>query len=131
MLNFNYNAELQHYSEKYNSNDIINDINNIANLEKNDEYLKPYLIINNTDDYQYDIDKMYEDLDKIDFIKSGNSITYIHNMGYDIKITECELLRGSQFNFEKIPKLFYDSKVINVIKNKDKMLYILLYKKIS
>ena len=51
MLNFNYKAELQHYSEKYNSNDIINDINNIENLEKNDEYLKPYLIINNTDDY--------------------------------------------------------------------------------
>ena len=44
MLNFNYNAELQHYSEKYNSNNIINDINNIENLEKNDEYLKPYLI---------------------------------------------------------------------------------------
>ena len=88
MLNFNYNAELQHYSDKFNSNNIINDINNIENLEKNDEYLKPYLIKNNTDDYQYDIDKMYEDLDKINFIKSENSITYIHNMGCDIKITE-------------------------------------------
>ena len=77
MLNFNYNAELQHYSDKFNSNNIINDINNIENLEKNDEYLKPYLIKNNTDDYQYDIDKMYEDLDKINFIKSGNLITYI------------------------------------------------------
>ena len=99
MLNFNYNAELQHYSDKFYSNNIINDINNIENLEKNDEYLKPYLIKNNTDDYQYDIDEMYEDLDKINFIKSGNSITYIH-MGCDIKITECELLRGSQFNFE-------------------------------
>ena len=53
MLNFNYNAELQHYSDKFNSNNIINDINNIENLEKNDEYLKPYLIKNNTDDYQY------------------------------------------------------------------------------
>ena len=75
---------------------------------------------------------MYEDLNKINFIKSGNSITYIHNMGCDIKITECELLRGSQFNFEKIPKPFYDGKVINIIKNKDKkMLYLLLYKKIS
>ena len=49
MLNFNYNAELQHYSDKFNSNNIINDINNIENLEKNDEYLKPYLIKNNTD----------------------------------------------------------------------------------
>ena len=35
MLDFNYKVELQHYSEKYNSNDIINDINNIEKLEKN------------------------------------------------------------------------------------------------
>ena len=127
MLNFNYNAELQHYSEKYNSNNIINDINNIENLEKNDEYLKPYLIKNHTDDYQYDIDKTYEDLDKINFIKSGNLITYIHNMGCDIKITEYQLLQGSQFNFEKIPNLFYDSKVILVIKNKDEKCFIYYY----
>ena len=75
---------------------------------------------------------MYENVDKINFIKSVNSITYINNMGCDIKITECELIKGSQFNFEKIPKLFYDSKVINVIKNKDKKcFYLLLHKKIS
>ena len=123
MLNFNYNAELQHYSEKFNSNNIINDINKIENLEKNDEYLKPYLIKNNTDDYQYDIDKMYEDLDKVNFIKSGNSITYINNMGCDIKI----LIQGSQFNFEKIPKIFYNSKVINVIKNKDEKCFTYCY----
>ena len=89
--------------------------------------MKPYLIKNDIDDYQYDIDKMYEDLDKIDFIKSGNSITYIHNMGCDIKITECELLQGSQFKFEKIPKLFYDIKVISVIKNKDEKCFIYCY----
>ena len=29
MLDFNYKVELQHYSEKYNSDDIITDINNI------------------------------------------------------------------------------------------------------
>ena len=104
MLDFNYKAELQHYSEKYNSNNIINDINNIENLEKHDEYLKPYLIKNNTNDYQYDIDKMYKDLDKVNFIKSGNSITYVNNMGVDIKITQCELLHGNQFNFEKNSK---------------------------
>ena len=77
MLNFNYKTELHHYSEKFNSNNIINDINNIEKLEKNEKYLKPYLIKNNTDDYQYDIDKMYEDHDKVNFIKSENSITYI------------------------------------------------------
>ena len=78
-------------------------------------------------DYKYDIDKMYEDLDTVNFIKSGNSITYINNMGCDIKITECELLRGSQFNFEKIPKIFYNSKVINIIKNKDEKCFIYCY----
>ena len=127
MLNFNYNAELHHYTDKFNSDNIINDINNIENLEKNDNYMKPYLIKSNTEDYKYDIDKIYEDLDKVNFIKSGNSITYIHNMGCDIKISECELLRGSQFNFENIPKIFYDSKVINVIKNKDEKSFIYCY----
>ena len=61
MLDFNYKAELQYYTEKFNSNNIIDDISNIENLEKNDEYLKPYLIKNNTNNYKYDIDKMYED----------------------------------------------------------------------
>ena len=117
MLDFNYKVELQFYSEKYNSNDIINDIKNIEKLEKNDEYLKLYLIKNNTDDYQYDLDKMCEDMDKANFIKSGSSITYVNNMGCDTKITECELLHGNQYNFEKIPKILYDIKVINVIKN--------------
>ena len=127
MLNFNYNAELQYYTDKFNSNNIINDINNIEDLEKNDEYMKPYLIKSNTEDYNYNLDKMYEDLDKVNFIKSGNSITYIHNMGCNIKISECELLRGSQFNFEKIPKIFYDSRVINIIKNKDEKCFIYCY----
>ena len=124
MLDFNYKAELQHYSEKYNSNNIINDINNIVNLEKNDEYLKPYLIKNNTNDYQYDIDKMYEDLDKVNFIKSRNSVTY---MGCNTKITECELFHGSQYNFEKISKIFYDSEVIKIIKNKGEKCFIYCY----
>ena len=62
------------------------------------------MIKSNTDDYKYDIDKMYEDLNKVNFMKSENSITYINNMGCDIKITECELLQGSQFDFEKNSK---------------------------
>ena len=81
MLNFNYKTELVHYSDKFNCNNIINDINKIKILEKNNKYLKPYLIKSNTDDYNYNIDKMYEDLDKVNFIKSENSITYINNMG--------------------------------------------------
>ena len=67
---------------------------------------------------------MYEDMDKVNFIKSGNSITYINNMGCNIKISECELLHGSKYNFEKIPKIFYDSKVISIMKNKDEKCFI-------
>ena len=70
---------------------------------------------------------MYEDLDKANFIKSENSITYINNMGCDIEITECESIQGSQFYFEKIPKIFYNSKVIHVIKNKDEKCLIYCY----
>ena len=67
---------------------------------------------------------MYECLDKINFIKSENSISYINNMDCDIKITECELLQGNHYNFEKIPKTFYNNKVIHVIKNKDEKCFI-------
>ena len=124
MLNFNYKAELVHYSDKFNSNNIINDIKKIEILEKNDKYLKQYLIKSDTDDYNYNIDKMYENLDKVNFIKLENSITYINNMGCDIKIIECELIQGSQFDFEKNPKIFHNSKVIHVIKNKDEKCFI-------
>ena len=127
LLDFNYKNEKQYYSEKYNSNNIISDINNIEKLEKNDDILQPFLIKNNTTDYKYNLDKMYDDIDRINCIKSGNSITYINNMGCNIKITECELLHGNRFNFEKIPKIFYDSKVISVIKTKMKnALYIVI-----
>ena len=68
---------------------------------------------------------MYEDIDRVNCIKLGNSITYINNMGCNIKITDCELLKGS--NFEKIPKIFYYSKVINVIKNKNEKCIIYCY----
>ena len=39
-------------------------------------------------------------------------------MGCDIKLMKCTLLRGGQYNFEKIPKTILDSKVISVIKIK-------------
>ena len=125
MISFNTSDTLIHYSDKFNSNNIINDINRIEKIEKNDEYMKPYLIKSSTKDYDYNLDNMYEDLDKINQNKTGNSIKEIQNMGCDIKISECQLLRGS--SFEKIPKIFYNSKVINVIKNKDEKCFIYCY----
>ena len=117
MISFNTSDTLIHYSDKFNSNNIIYDINRIEKIEKNEEYMRPYLIKSSTDDYDYNLDQMYEDLDKINLNKTGNSIKEIHNMGCDIKISECQLLRGA--NFEKIPKIFYNSKIIHIIKNKN------------
>ena len=34
------------------------------------------------------------------------------------KDNECELIKGS--SFENIPKIFYTSKIINIMQNKDK-----------
>ena len=62
-------------------------------MKKNDEYMKLYLIKTDTNDYNYNLDQMYEDLDKINLNKTGDSIKEIHNMGCDIKISECELIK--------------------------------------
>ena len=79
MISLNYSDRTHFFSEKFNSNDIINDINKIESLEKNEMYMKPYLIKNNTDDYDYDLNQMYEDLDKINFNKTGESVKTIHS----------------------------------------------------
>ena len=125
MVSFNTSDTLIHYTDKFNSNNIINDINRIESIEKNEEYMKPYLIKTSTDDYNYDIDQMYTDLDKINLNKTGNSIKEIHNIGCNVNISECQLLQGG--NFEKIPKIFYTSRVINIIKNKDLKCFIYCY----
>ena len=70
---------------------------------------------------------MYQDIDKVNFKESGDSIYYINSVGCEIFITECELLKGSNYNFEKIPKIFYTSRVISVIKNKDQKCFIYCY----
>ena len=70
---------------------------------------------------------MHEDITKINFKKSGDSIYNINNVGCDISILECQLLKGSNFNFENIPKIFYPSKVISVIKNNDEKCFIYCY----
>ena len=44
MLDFNNEKEKQYYSEKFNSNNILKDIENIEKIEKNDDIMQPYLI---------------------------------------------------------------------------------------
>ena len=115
-------------SERHDSNDILYDIENIEHLEENKERnLKPYLIKYSSSDYDYKIKKMYEDIEKVNFKKSGDSIYYINSTGCDIHISECELLKGSNYNFEKIPKKFYTNRVISIIKNKDEKCFIYSY----
>ena len=70
---------------------------------------------------------MEEDISKANFKESGNSIYYINSVGFELFITECELLKGANYIFENIPKIFYKSKVISVIKNKDQKCFIYCY----
>ena len=70
---------------------------------------------------------MEEDITKVNFKKSRDSIYNINNVGCDIVILECQLLKGSNYNFEKIPKMFYKSKIILVIKNNDEKCFIYCY----
>ena len=131
VLEFNHGErEPAYISYKFDSNNILNDLLNIQNLE-DPEYknrnMKPYLIKNSSSEYNYKIKKMYEDLDKINSKKSGDSVYNILSSGVEFYITECELLKGSNYNFEKIPKIFYTSRVISIIKNKDQKCFIYNY----
>ena len=68
VLEFNHGSrEPMYISEKFNSNDILQDVSNFEDLEKKEENLKPYLIKNTASDYNYKIKKMEEDITKINF----------------------------------------------------------------
>ena len=65
---------------------------------------------------------MYLDIDEVQCIESGLSVTIINNTGCQIKISECEF-----FSFKKIPKIFYNSKIMNIIQNNDKKCFLYCY----
>ena len=44
--------------------------------------------------------------DGVNFKKSGESVYYINTIYCTINITECELLKGGNYDFENIPKIF-------------------------
>ena len=95
MLEFNHRTmEPMYVFEKFNSNDILNDISNIENIERKKQNLKPYLIKDSVSGYNYKNKKMQEDITKVHFKKSGDSIYNINNVGCDIFILECHLLKG-------------------------------------
>ena len=86
MLEFNQGKnDPMFISEKHDSNNILYDIENIEHLESNKERnLKPYLIKYSSSDYDYKIKKMQEDIEKVNFKESGNSIYYINSVGCEI-----------------------------------------------
>ena len=124
-LDFNEDKESKYYLQKFNSNNILKDIQNIENIEKNDDIIQPYLIKNSSQDYNYNLEKMYIDMDDVLLLESGLSIILFNTIGCQIKIAECELIRGS--SFKNIPKIFYNSKIINIIQNKDKKCFLYCY----
>ena len=93
MLDFNNEKEKQYYSEKFNSNNILKDIENIEKIEKNDDIIQPYLIKNSSKDYNYDLERMYQDIVEVQCIESRLSVTLINTIGCQIKINECELIK--------------------------------------
>ena len=56
-LAFNEDKESKHYLQKFNSNNILKDIQNIEKIEKNDDIIQPYLIKNSSEDYNYNLKK--------------------------------------------------------------------------
>ena len=113
MLEFNNGSmEPMYVSEKFDSYNILHDVSNLENTERKKQNLKLYLIKNSASDYNYKIKKMQEDITKMDFKSSGDSIYNINKVGCDIFILECELIKVSNYISENIPKIFYISKVI-------------------
>ena len=129
MLHYNNHERPDiYYSEKFNSRNILDYIDNIQHLEKNDDKMEPFLMKNDINkDYDYDVDQMFEHLDKVNFKKSGESVYYINTTYCTINITECELLKGGNYDFENIPKMSYNSKVTKIIKYKDDKCFIYNY----
>ena len=111
-LDFNEDKESKYYSLKFNSNNILKDIENIKKIEKKDDIIQPYLIKNSSEDYNYSLEKMYVDVDEVLLLESGLSIVLFNTIGCQIKIAECQLIKGS--SFKNIPKIFFNSKIINV-----------------
>ena len=68
---------------------------------------------------------MYFDIGEIQMIESGLTVAVVNIIGCQIKISECELIRGS--SFKNISKIFYNSKIINIIQNKDKKCFLYCY----
>ena len=64
-------------------------------------------------------------MDDVLLFESGLSIILFNTLGCQIKLAQCQLIKGS--SFKNIPKIFYNSKIINIIQNKDKKCFLYCY----
>ena len=84
MLEFNQGKRDPMYiSEKHDSNDIPYDIENLEHLEENkDRNLKPYLIKSSASEYNYKINKMQNDLEKVNLQRTWKMLWNMRNYIY-------------------------------------------------
>ena len=122
-----------HYCiEKYDSNNILSDIDNIEKLNTAnfDNNLKPIVVHGNETEETDKISRGNIDLEDInilcDQVGSGNSINIIQHTRCIFKISESDLFSAGN-QFENIPELFYKLKNLLIIKNNDEKCFLWCY----
>ena len=123
---------IHYWIKKYDSNNILSDIDNNEKLNTAnfDNDLKPIVVNGNKIE---ETDKIsggninLEDINILcDQVGSGNSINIIQHTRCIFKISESDLFSAGD-QFENIPEFFYKLKNLLIIKIMIKMLFILLY----
>ena len=129
----NISEVLIHYwIEKYDSNNILSDIDDIEKLNTAnfDNNLQPIVVHGNEVEEKDKISGGNIDLEDIDIlgdqVGSGNSINIIQHTRCIFKISESDLFSAGD-QFENIPQLFYKLKNLLIIKNKDERCFLWCY----
>ena len=131
MLDFNNEKEKQYYSEKFDSNNILKDIENIEKIEKNDDIIQPYLIKNSSKDYNYDLERMYLDIDEVQCIESEKLENELNYNFDDVKVQDLskieDLLESNIYVYSCNKNLKEKIPVYKSDKNFEKFLDLLLF----
>ena len=120
---------IHYWIEKYDSNNILSDIDNIEKLNTAnfDNNLKPIVVHGNEIEETDKISGGNIDLEDInilcDQVGSGNSINIIQHTRCIFKISESDLFSAGD-QFENIPELFYKLKNLLIIKNNDEKCFL-------
>ena len=138
---YKFNQSINNISEisihywigKYDSNNILSDIDNIEKLNTAnfDTDLKPIAVhVNEVEETDEIISGGNIDLEDINILSDqlgrGNSIDIIQHTRCIFKISESDLFSAGD-HFENIPELFYKLKNLLIIKNNDKKCFLWCY----